>query len=157
MHHGKIFRSHSAVKYQREIPLPGSMRSTMSISAIHALCCTISLEILIFQTRWILLPRRSVMRIISVATRTSCLVIGHGGSRYVLVKMEYNHDESDISIDNRMSLRKIQKTMERHSVLLFWEAIRPRSLLPQAKPNTTLFIFQMVWSTIMCGALGAMR
>ena len=87
MRHGRIFPSHSTVKYPRGIPLPGSMRSMMSISAIHALCCTINLEIPTLQMRKIMLPRRSVTRTISVDTGTSCLVIGYGGSRYVLVKM----------------------------------------------------------------------
>ena len=87
MRDGRIFPSHSTVKYLSGIPLPGSMRSMMSISAIHALCCTINLEILTLQMRKIMLPRRSVTRTISVDTGTSCLVIGYGGSRYVLVKM----------------------------------------------------------------------
>ena len=147
MHCGKTLMSLSMVKYQRGIPLPGNTPSTMSGFTIHALYYTISLGILISQTSWILPPRKFATRMVNVDMRTLCQLIGHGGRRYVFrcLRTHIWINKSD-DIDNRMtrSLRRIQKTMERHFVLLYWEATRQLCLLPPAKLNTIRSIFQMV-------------
>ena len=57
------------------IPLPGNTPSMTSGSVIHALCYTISLGILILQTRWILPPRKFMMRMVNVDMRTLCQLI----------------------------------------------------------------------------------